>query len=93
MADDDNVTIEQVNYYVTLYVKDDASGKYYVKTANINLDEQIPTAITTITSGAQVESVRYINVAGMESDKPFAGMNIVVTRYNNGTTTITKMIK
>lgn len=93
MADDDNVTIEQVNYYVTLYVKDDASGKYYVKTANINLDEQIPTAITTITSGAQVESVRYINVAGMESDKPFAGMNIVVTRYSNGTTTITKMIK
>lgn len=93
MADDDNVTIEQVNYYVTLYVKDDASGKYYVKTANINLDEQIPTAITTITSGAQVESVHYINVAGMESDKPFAGMNIVVTRYSNGTTTITKMIK
>ena len=93
MADDDNVTIEQVNYYVTLYVKDDASGKYYVKTAKSNLDEQIPTAITTITSGAQVESVRYYNVAGVESSKPFAGMNIVVTRYNDGSSRITKLVK
>ena len=93
MADDDNVTIEQVNYYVTLYVKDDASGKYHVKTAKSNLDEQIPTAITTITSGAQVESVRYYNVAGVESSKPFAGMNIVVTRYNDGSSRITKLVK
>lgn len=93
MADDDNVTIEQVNYYVTLYVKDDASGKYYVKTAKINLDEQIPTAITTITSGAQVESVRYYNTIGVESSEPFKGVNIVVTRYSDGTTTTTKMIR
>lgn len=93
MADDDNVTIEQVNYYVTLYVKDDASGKYYVKTAKINLDEQIPTAITTITSGAQVESVRYYNVSGIESSKPFAGMNIVVTRYTDGSSRIAKLVK
>ena len=93
MADDDNVTIEKVNYYVTLYVKDDASGKYYVKTAKSNLGEQIPTAITTITSGAQVESVRYYNVSGIESSKPFAGMNIVVTRYTDGSSRITKLVK
>ncbi len=89
----DMVNIEDVKYTVALYVKDDASGKYYVKTDEITPATSIPTAISTIAGSAQVESVRYINVAGMESDKPFAGMNIVVTRYSNGTTTITKMIK
>lgn len=64
-----------------------------MKTYEITPATSIPTGISTIDGSAQVESVRYINVAGMESDKPFAGMNIVVTRYNNGTTTITKMIK
>lgn len=88
----DMVNIENVKYFATLYVKDDASEKYYVKTTFDEPKTSIPTAISTIDGSAQVE-VRYINVAGMESDKPFAGMNIVVTRYNNGTTTITKMIK
>jgi len=93
-AEGETVNIEDVTYYATLYVKDDASGKYYVKQSEgLKLNTTIPTAISTIAGSAQVESVRYINVAGMESDKPFAGMNIVVTRYSNGTTTITKMIK
>lgn len=89
----DMVNIEDVKYFATLYVKDDASEKYYVKTTSDEPNTSIPTGISTIAGSAQVESVRYINVAGMESDKPFAGMNIVVTRYSNGTTTITKMIK
>ena len=89
----DMVNIEDVKYFATLYVKDDASEKYYVKTTSDEPNTSIPTAISTIDGSAQAESVRYINVAGMESDKPFAGMNIVVTRYSNGTTTITKMIK
>lgn len=89
----DMVNIEDVTYFATLYVKDDASEKYYVKTTFDEPNTSIPTGISTIDGSAQVESVRYINVAGMESDKPFAGMNIVVTRYSNGTTTITKMIK
>lgn len=89
----DMVNIEDVKYFATLYVKDDASEKYYVKTTFDEPNTSIPTGISTIAGSAQVESVRYINVAGMESDKPFAGMNIVVTRYSNGTTTITKMIK
>lgn len=89
----DMVNIEDMKYFATLYVKDDASKKYYVKTTSDEPNTSIPTAISTIDGSAQVESVRYINVAGMESDKPFAGMNIVVTRYSNGTTTITKMIK
>ena len=94
MADGGTVSIEPVTYYATLYVKDDASGKYYVKQSDeVKPNTTIPTAISTIAGIAQVESVRYYNVAGIESEKPFAGMNIVVTRYSDGTTTTTKVVK
>lgn len=35
----------------------------------------------------------YYNLAGMSSGTPFDGLNIVVTRYSDGTTTATKLIK
>ena len=87
------VNIEDVKYTVALYVKDDASGKYYVKTDEITPATSIPTAISTVNANAQVESVRYYNVSGIESSKPFAGMNIVVTRYTDGSSRITKLVK
>lgn len=37
--------------------------------------------------------VKYVNVMGQTSDKPFEGLNIIVTRYSNGTITTTKVIK
>lgn len=94
MAEGETADIQDVTYYATLYVKDNASEKFYVKKINMTKSGQdIPTAITTVNGSAQVESVRYYNVAGMESSKPFAGMNIVVTRYSDGTTTTTKVVK
>ena len=94
MAKGGTADVQDVTYYATLYVKDNASEKFYVKKINKTKSGQgIPTAITTVNGGAQVESVRYYNVAGIESEKPFAGMNIVVTRYSDGTTTTTKIVK
>lgn len=91
---DETVNIEDVTYYATLYVKDDASGKYYVKQSEeLKPNTSIPTAISTVNANAQVESVRYYNVAGVESSKPFAGMNIVVTRYSDGSTTTSKVVR
>jgi hypothetical protein len=40
-----------------------------------------------------VNNVKYINVAGMESNVPFEGVNIKVTTYNDGTTSTSKVIK
>ncbi len=37
--------------------------------------------------------VMYVNAMGQTSDKPFDGLNIIVTRYSNGTITTTKVIK
>ena len=44
-------------------------------------------------NSAQVTGVKYYNVAGVESDRPFQGVNIVVTRYNDGSMTTTKLVK
>lgn len=41
----------------------------------------------------KVVSVKYVNIAGMESSTPFQGVNIVVTRYEDGSQSTTKVIK
>ena len=40
-----------------------------------------------------VNSVKYFNIAGMESNVPFDGVNIMVTTYNDGTTSTCKVMK
>lgn len=54
-----------------------------------------PTGISNLTvdTNKKVVSVKYVNVAGMESSTPFQGVNIMVTKYDDGTQTSTKIIK
>ena len=40
-----------------------------------------------------INNVKYYNVAGMQSDVPFDGVNIKVVTYNDGTTTTSKVMK
>ena len=40
-----------------------------------------------------VESVTYVNPQGMQSSRPFDGVNIVVTRYSDGSTRTSKIIR
>lgn len=49
--------------------------------------------INQITGDKTVASVRYINVAGQESETPFDGVNIVVTTYTDGSSTTAKVMK
>ena len=51
------------------------------------------TAIYTVGMSKEVKSVKYYNPAGIESSKPFQGVNIVVTRYSDGSVTTTKVVK
>ncbi len=51
------------------------------------------TAIEQVTANKEITSVRYINVAGQQSEQPFDGINIVVTTYSDGTTSTVKMMK
>ena len=49
--------------------------------------------VEQIAPDKQVASIRYINVAGQESEMPFDGINIVVTTYTDGTSSTVKVIK
>ena len=56
-------------------------------------DGQVITAVSDVKSGSDVVSVTYCDLAGRMSQKPFAGVNIIVTRYSDGTVKTTKAIK
>ena len=51
------------------------------------------TSVSEVRYQGEVVSTTYINVQGMTSEEPFDGVNIVVTRYNDGTTTISKVVR
>ena len=51
------------------------------------------TEITELRGAREAVGVTYTNLAGQSSDKPFDGINIVTTRYSDGTTNATKIIK
>ena len=57
-----------------------------------NSDENV-TEVNEVVSGKTVESVRFYNLMGVESDKPFEGVNIVVTRYTDGSRSTVKVLR
>lgn len=66
-----------------------------VHTLIINLDEPLNadhTAIADAHVTKTVDGVSYVNLAGQTSNKPFEGVNIVVTRYTDGTTSTSKIV-
>lgn len=65
-----------------LYIANDAYAMVNDNTGVSNLDVD-----------REVATVRYINIAGQESDTPFSGVNIVVTTYTDGTSSTTKVVK
>ena len=59
------------------------SNTQEVTLVTVNMGNQ--TAITSIAADAdEIESVTYVNMAGVQSKQPFDGVNIVVTRYRSG---------
>ena len=76
--------------------KDDSpvSSDFELVLVDLAVPDEVITAIDTVKSGnREVESVMYYNVAGMSSRKPFDGVNIVVTRYTDGSMTSKKVLK
>ena len=70
----------------------DINGDYVVAPLNLEGGEQVITAVSQLQAGREVVSVTYCDVAGRMSQKPFEGLNIIVTRYSDGTAKTTKAI-
>lgn len=75
--------------------KDDQSASgYVVYPTNLTAGgTSIITAVDELQSGKAVDGVRYVNVAGQVAATPWQGVNIVVTRYTDGSTRTTKVVK
>ncbi|MBR6248768.1 MAG: starch-binding protein [Muribaculaceae bacterium] len=54
------------------------------------LPNGLVTGVTEVKHGGKVTGVYYVNLAGMVSDKPFSGINVVVTTYDDGSRTTRK---
>ena len=57
--------------------------------------DNIITAIQDVADGTgkAVAGVKYYNLAGIESDRPFEGVNIIVTTYTDGSRSSSKVLK
>lgn len=58
----------------------------------IGFEDENGTVTSIETTNNVVKKVTYYNMQGIESSKPFDGLNIIVTEYENGTKKINKQI-
>ena len=70
-----------------------ASGDYAIYPLDFVSAETNVTVVEETNVAKTVQSVRYYNVMGMESAQPFNGLNIIVTRYTDGTSSAVKVIR
>lgn len=61
----------------------------------VTFDNNVVTGVTTVKTdtGAQVEQVTYVNALGQQSSKPWLGVNVIVTRYSDGSVSTAKVVK
>ena len=92
------------DYYKGITVENNAVVEKYDNAIPFKFDWKVeltndPESIVTAIKGihgdlpALIEEIQYYNVMGQMSHKPFDGVNIVVTRYSDGTTTTQKVIR
>ena len=64
----------------------------YIANALYEPETNIPTGVEDL-KVENVKSIRYVNAAGIESDTPFQGVNIVVIEMTDGSKKIVKTVK
>lgn len=88
--------VENANYTLTFekdgYATTTIENASVDEPVDVTLEKDQLDAISDISSAAVV-SVKYVNTMGQISDKPFEGINIVITRNADGTTKTTKIVK
>ncbi len=70
----------------------DRDRLYYVVENQVEIPVGVVTGINDVTNKT-VAGVKYYNLAGMESNEPFSGVNIIVTRYTDGSISTSKVMR
>ena len=95
--------LKEVKLVARFYYKKNSSSKarptdkdrlYYVVEKQVTLKNGngLTTGIEDVTNKT-VAGVKYYNLMGVESNEPFNGVNIVVTRYTDGSISTSKVLK
>ena len=102
---EDDLTIYVHYYYKSTGKPIESMNRFMLRADGADVDKsfyavekkattkQGPTAVEEIRYHGEVVSTTYYNVQGMKSDKPFDGVNIVVTRFSDGATSISKVVR
>ena len=72
---------------------DTTDPDYYTNYTIMPVSASVVTGVSNVTAAKQVTNVTYINTLGVQSTTPFRGINIVVTHFDDGTRTVTKLVK
>ena len=98
--DVENGATVPMKFFVRIYFKKNdgskaANDEYYITEVEVDgeLNNSIPTSIFGVESYKVVTGIKYYNLAGIESDVPFQGVNIEVTTYEDGSRTSRKIMK
>lgn len=83
-GDEYNVTFEKEGYETVTVPEIEAE---YVEMTPVT------TGVSNVSVTKAVASVKYYNAAGVASSEAFSGVNIVVTKYADGTQTVTKIVE
>ena len=76
----------------TMLTLGNGEGEEYFIAEGEGDGNDMQTGIAEMIDGAEPIDVTYVNSLGMQSNKPFSGVNIVVTRYSDGSTSIVKVM-
>ena len=88
------VEIYLVNGDVTS-VNELSNSNYYITKVSHTIvqDPKLSTGVEDVDAEKTVVSVTYYNLLGVSSDRPFEGVNVVVTTYTDGTKSSKKIVK
>ena len=53
----------------------------------------VPSSVLDVEAQGAIQAVEYYNLSGIKCTQPLDGINIVVTRYSDGTTVVNKLLK
>lgn len=85
---DDYKSTTTLSYSVT--GKQGLTNKSITVTVNFG---DVATGVESIDAAKQVSKVTYYNLSGVASAEPFEGVNVVVTRYSDGSKNVKKQLK
>ncbi len=91
--EDEDPDFPEIEWEGDIYFDDLKYVHYGNEEQTASLEDIVITGVEDLNTGKAVQSVTYYNVAGIQSTTPFDGVNLVVTKYTDGTKSTVKVIK